>query len=74
MAVGAESYEILFFVVALPATRLEMMNFQIGPTPAILTTPAIPLQDFPAQSLVPFPLQPDTRSLPGRKSHEAVLT
>jgi hypothetical protein len=36
---------------------LDMMNLQVGPTPAILTTPAIPLQDSPAQPSVPLRCQ-----------------
>jgi hypothetical protein len=57
MAVDAESYEILFCVLTLSASRLDMMNLQVGLTPAILTTPAIPLQDSPAQPSVPLRCQ-----------------
>jgi hypothetical protein len=73
MAADAESYEILFFVVTLPAARLDMMNLQVGLTPTILATPAITPQDSPAQSLVRLRRQPETRSLLGEKDHEATV-
>ena len=69
MAVDTEGDEILFLIMSLPATLLDMMNLQVGLTPAILTTPAVPFQDSPAQSSVRLRRQPETRSLLDKRDH-----
>jgi hypothetical protein len=74
MATGTESDEILFFVITLPASRLDMVNLQVRLAAAILTTPAVTLQDLPAQPSVSLRWQAETRLFLGKRNHEATVT
>ncbi len=47
MAAAAQSDQVLFRVVARAAPELLMLNFQMRPRAAVLTSPAVPLQDGP---------------------------
>jgi hypothetical protein len=49
MAIRAQSDQILFAVVAQMAPRLNVMDLQVGSTPAALASPTITTQDLLSQ-------------------------
>jgi hypothetical protein len=49
MAIRAESNQILFAVVTQMAPRLNVMDLQVGSTPATLASPTITPQDLLSQ-------------------------
>jgi hypothetical protein len=54
----AKSYEILSSVIAQLAPPLNVMDLKIVHLPAGLATPAISLQDFPAELAISFRVKP----------------
>ncbi len=44
VALGAEGDEVLLGIVAQTAARVEVMNLEVGTTPAGLAAPAVSLQ------------------------------
>jgi hypothetical protein len=48
----AHADEILVGILALPAPVLNVMDLEPGYRPALLASPAVSLQDLPAQCLV----------------------
>ena len=58
VALDAKSYEILSRVITQTAPRLDVMDLKILHPPARLTTPAISLQDFPAELAKSFRVKP----------------
>ena len=58
MATRAESDQILLSVIALSASRLNMMNLKIFHPTTPLASPAISFQDFPAQPAISFRIKP----------------
>jgi hypothetical protein len=59
VALRAEAGEILFRIFALAAPTLNVMDLKPGIRPAVLTSPAVSLQDVPAQSAVGIGTQPN---------------
>jgi hypothetical protein len=53
-----KSYQILGRVIAQLAPLLNVMDLKIIHSPAPLATPAIPLQDFPAELTIRFRIKP----------------
>ena len=58
MARCAEGDQILGSVIAQSAPRLNVMDLKIFHSPARLATPAISLQDFPAELAISFRIKP----------------
>ena len=58
MARCAEGDQILGSVIAQSAPRLNVMDLKILHSPARLATPAISLQDFPAELAISFRVKP----------------
>ena len=58
VALDAKSYEILSRVITQAASRLNVMDLKIFHTPARLTTPAVTVQDFPAELAISFRVKP----------------
>ena len=59
----AETDEIFFRISALPAPTLNVMDLKPGNRPTVLTSPAVSLQDFPAQPAVGIGTQPNVRTV-----------
>jgi len=57
----AEADEILVGIFALPAPVLNVMDLEPGYRPAPLASPAVSLQDLPAQYLVGIRIQSNPR-------------
>jgi len=57
----AEADEILFGIFALPAPVLNVMDLDPGYPPAPLASPAVSLENLPAQCLVGVCIQPNPR-------------
>jgi hypothetical protein len=58
MAPCAEGNQILGCIITQSAPRLNVMDLKILHSPARLTTPAIPLQDFTAKLAIRFRIKP----------------
>jgi hypothetical protein len=63
MARCAESDQILGGVIAQSAPRANVVDLKILYAPARLASPAISLQDFPAELAISFGFKPQTGSL-----------
>ena len=63
VALDAKSYEILSRVITQSAPRLNVMDLKILHAPARLATPAISLQDFPAELAISFRIKPQAGPL-----------
>jgi len=59
VALRAEANEILFRIFALVAPTLNVMDLETRNRPAVLTSPAVSLQDLPAQRAVGIGTQPN---------------
>jgi hypothetical protein len=55
---SAKSYQIGFDIIAQPAPRLNVMDLKIFHPAARLTTPAVSLQNFPAEQAISFRVKP----------------
>ena len=62
VALDANSYEILSRIIAQAAPGLDVMDLKILHLPARLTTPAISLQNFPAELAIGFRIKPQSWS------------
>jgi hypothetical protein len=58
MAPRTKSYHILGRVITQTASRLDVMNLKALDAPARLATPAVSLQDFPAELAIGFRIKP----------------
>ena len=58
MAWCAEGTQILVSVIAQSAPRPNVVDLKIFHSSAPLATPAIPLQDFPAELAIGFRIKP----------------
>jgi hypothetical protein len=58
VAFRAEADEIRFRIFALAAPTLNVVDLEPGSRPAVLTSPAVSLQDLPAQRAVGIGTQP----------------
>jgi hypothetical protein len=58
VALDTKIDEILSRIIAQAAARLNVMDLKIIHFPARLATPAIPLQDFPAELAIRFRIKP----------------
>ena len=58
VALDTESYEILSRIIAQAAPRLNVMDLKIFHAPARLATPAVSLQDFPAELAIGCRVKP----------------
>jgi hypothetical protein len=63
MARRAEGDQILSSVIAQSAPPLNVMDLKIFHAPARLATPAVSLQNFPAQLTISFRFKPQAGSL-----------
>jgi hypothetical protein len=59
VAFRTEADEIFFRIFALLAPTLNVMDFEPGNRPAVLTSPAVSLQDLPAQRAEGIGTQPN---------------
>jgi len=59
VALRAEADEILFRIFALAAPTLDVMDRETRNRPAVLTSPAVSLQDHLAQRVVGIGTQPN---------------
>ena len=57
MATGTKSYEILSRIITQSAPPLNVMDLEVLHPPARLTSPAIALQNFPAELAISFGLK-----------------
>jgi hypothetical protein len=63
VALWTKSYQILGRVIAQMAAWLNVMDLKIFHAPARLTSPAISLQDFPAELTISFRIKPQAGPL-----------
>ncbi len=71
---GAEGDEVLFGIVAQSPPRLDVVDLEVGTTPAGLAAPAIPLQYLLAKSMVGLGVQAEPGAAREQASHEAFLS
>jgi hypothetical protein len=74
VALDAKSYEILSRIITQAAPRLNVMDLKILYSPAPLTTPSIPLQDFTAELAISFRIKPQAWSLCSDPSQNVTCT
>lgn len=58
VVLDTKRYEILNRIIAQAVPRQNVMDLKIIHSPARLTTPAISLQDFPAELTISFRVNP----------------
>jgi hypothetical protein len=61
VAADTKSYEIRSRIIAQLAPRLNVMDLKAFDTPARLTTPVVPLQNFTAELAISLRLEPQAR-------------
>jgi hypothetical protein len=71
---SAKSYQIGFDIIALLASRLNVMNLKTFHTPARLATPSISLQDFLAELAISIRVKPQSWPLGTDPSQSVTCT
>ena len=71
VALRAQRDQIPFFVSTPPAAKDHVMYLQLLARPAVLATPAIPLQDSSVQNAIALAIESDSRYLEAAPHHEA---
>ncbi len=70
----AEGYEVWLGVVAEPAPRADVVDLEVGTTPAGLAAPAIALQHLLAKSTVGLGVEAEPGPARAQASHEAFFS
>ena len=68
---SAERDEVPVGIGSHPTPRLHVMNLEILRRPAVLASPAVPLEDLLSKFLVSFPIQSKAGPFLTQGSHEA---
>ena len=71
VVVAAQRDQVLLGVIPGLTAKFLVMNLEILQAPAGLTSPSIPLQDFPTKLLVQFGIQLQAWSLRSNLTHDA---
>ena len=71
---STKSYQIGFDIIALPAARPNVMDLKIISAPAPLATPAVSLQNFPAELTISLRLKPEAGPLRADPSQSVTCT
>ncbi len=71
---GAECDEVLLGVVSESASWVDVVDLEVGTTPAGLAAPAVPFQHLLAQLAIGFWVEAESGPARDQTSHEAFLS
>ena len=73
MTAGAEGDEVLLGIISESASWVDVVDLEVGTTPAVLAAPAIPLQHLLAQLTIGLWVEAEPGTAREQASHETFL-